>query len=223
MAKLATVEAIRLRLNLGDLPEINAKVSASLDAATQHLISRVRTEFDRQEKVDTYWLDPVQAPWTGDFVQLYLSQGFVFVDPSAVPDPIRSDVRVAISLEALATTDILSPNPIIIENRKGLVLLTESSTYDLSIPTWRIADKFFMSVSYTAGFLTKPTEFGPVFLGVPAWLEEASLLIASSLFLQGSDCDRKESNSSLASCNATLQALLTRYIRFYPSARKPIL
>lgn len=221
MPKLATVEEIRVRLNIGDVDDINAKVSAALDAATLHLTSILRTEFDRQTVSDMFWLDPVQEPWTGEFIQLYLTQGFVFQDPAALPDPIGVEVRYADNKVDLANSDALDNAYVIVQDTKGLVLITDDVEHDITIPRWRTANRFFMSVDYTAGFLTKNTEFGLVYQDVPGWLNEAAIIVASNIFKYDADCSKE--GLAKGKCGPDVMRLVERYIRFYPSARKTIL
>ncbi|MCK5787879.1 MAG: hypothetical protein KAH32_02690 [Chlamydiia bacterium] len=220
MAKLAKVEALRLRLSLHDIDDINDQASAALEAATLHLISALRTEFVRQEVVDLFWIDPIQEPWVGDFIELYQTQGYVFEDAGAMPTPIVTDVRIAEYIGGLASADIL-PDTVLLKNlNKGLVMLVGENDGDIRLPTYRHSNKFYVQVAYTAGFETSTDKYGKNYKLVPDWLEEAAILQATTIFNSGCDGGGK---SKTTCCSADVLSLIARYIRYYPYARKVIM
>jgi len=220
MAKLATVGELRVRLSLGDLDDINIQASAALEAATLHLISVLRTEFDRQTKKDIFWIDPVQEPWRGNFIELYLTQGYVFEDAAALPTPIATEVRIGEFIGDLPNADILVDGLLLKSLDKGLIMITDEDESNISLPTFRHSNKFYVQVDYTAGFDTSTDKYGKNYKLVPAWLNEAAILQATSIFNAG--CEKKGS-SSVSCCSTKAMDLIARYIRYYPSARKVVL
>jgi len=223
MAKLATVEALRIRLNLGDIDDVNLRASAALESATIHLSSLLRTRFERQTVVDKYWIDPEQEPWRGNFFEIYLTNGFVFEDAGALPDPIIVELRLSEFIGDLAVSDIVPDTILIKELNKGLVMITDDPESNISLPRFRRFNQFYIQATYTCGFESSTNKFGKNYKLVPDWLEEAALLQAMIAF--NSDCGDGEKVKDSGAVNIAqnnVVALVERYIRYYPSARKPI-
>ncbi len=82
-------------------------------------------------------------------------------------------------------------------------------------------------MNYTAGFEVQTTAYGDVFIGVPEWLKEASIVHSVTTFNSGGCTASSSSKSSKSQpkCDANEQVrlLVNRYVRFFPSARKTLL
>jgi len=220
MAKLAKVEALRVRLSLHDIDDINIQASAALEAATLHLISAIRTEFDRQTKKDLFWIDPTQEPWRGNFIELYLTQGYVFEDVAALPNPIVTELRLSETIGQISVADVVPDTALIKDLNKGLVMITDEDETDITLPAFRHSNKFYVQITYTAGFDVSSDKYGKNYKEVPGWLEEAAIMQASAIF--GANCDKKD-KTNVTCCSNSVMDLIARYIRYYPSARKVIL
>jgi len=223
MAKLATVEALRIRLSLGDIPDVNTRASAALESATIRLSSIIRTRFERQTVSDLFWIDPVQEPWRGDFLELYLTHGFLFEDEAALPDPIITTARLSEFKNSLSAADLIDDSILIKQLRKGLVMITDEEDGSISTPQFRHSNKFYVQVDYTCGFETSTDKYGKNYKLVPDWLEEAALMQAAIIFK--SDCSEESATKGGGDVNIKqndIMILIERYIRYYPSARKTI-
>ena len=239
MAMLINPETVRVRMDLPDEAAVNARLVAAIMAATPHLESLIRTEFDREEHEDDFYMDPVQEPWRGGeyayhsgrrrdrerrdgFPVMYLESGFVFVDPDATPDPVEVEVRIAALENELgdATNDPIDSEFYRVDLKKGLVRL--SNEIDYSSQNTRLiltGIPFYARVNYTAGFRTRATTLGRVYRDVPDWLEEAAFVLAFNIYNQDADCG-KRGNPPCGPCDQQVVAMVERHIRFFPSARQ---
>ncbi len=215
MAQLATVEAVRKRGNLVDADEVNQRIALSLDAASLHLASILRTNFDRvTSKKDRYWVDSTEFPFTDNYIKLYQAQGFIDEEETY-------SVKIALNLGDFDDASEVDPTYLEIEHEKGTVLITGTTfTQPSSVPVFT-TDRQFWQVTYTAGFLTSTTPLGKLYKGVPTWLAEAGTMAALTIYRElckdGGECRALDPNLI-----SPMQRFLEPYIRFYPSALKPL-
>lgn len=222
MAKLATVEALRVRGNIPEDPsdEVNQRMSVSLDAATLYLSSILRTEFDLKTRQDIYWVDTQEFPWTDQFPKYYLKAGFV---DYGTPTPSLFELKMADYIEDLPNGSVVDATLIVRDNLKGQVLLTGtiSGGSNISIRPLTHSNRFFTSIDYTAGFAVEEGEFGDVYQDVPAWLQEAALMLSLKIYKM--ECNGDGSDKNTGGCCTDVLLLLQPYIRFLPSALKPLI
>jgi hypothetical protein len=219
VAKLVSVADFAIRAGLGDVDaladEVTAKARASIEAATLHLISIIRTEFDQNVSItDQYYVDVGEFPFVGEFPRIYLSQGFV---TTAVASLV---IKNADQLGDLAAATAINNAFVVLDQSKGTVLIT--GTDQALSGTLQIVsgNRYFLSVTYAAGFTAVADMFGTIYENTPDWLKEAAQIIAKAIFDSGVPCDDKDKNA--LGCCISIEGLANRYIRYLPSALKPI-
>lgn len=219
VAKFVSVDDFAIRAGLGDVDDLDdsvtAKCQASIEAATTHLVSFIRTEFDENASItDTYYVDIGEFPFLGKFPRFYLSQGFVTTVVASLV------VKNADQLGDLAAAAAISTAFLVLDSSKGALLIT--GTDQALSGTLQIVsgNRYFLSVAYAAGFTQKSDAFGAIYENVPEWLKEAALIIAKSLFDKGVPCEEGDKNA--VGCPCSIEALVNRYIRYLPSALKPM-
>jgi len=220
VAKFISVEDFAVRAGLGNVDdladEVTAKAQASIEAATIHLISIIRTEFDAAVGIrDRYYIDVGEFPYVGEFPRLYLSQGFVSTAESAM------QVRTASLLGDLTTSPALNTAYLVMDATKGTLLVTGTDRTNLTSPGLISGNRFFVDVTYDAGFAAESDAFGTIYTGAPDWLSEAAMILAKSIFDTGQPCKDNEKTGT-GGCPCTIDALVGRSIRFMPSALLPM-
>lgn len=218
VAKLVSVESFTVRAGLGDVDSLDesvtTKAQAAVEAATVHLISIVRTEFDQTAQVNQYWVDVGELPFQGDFPKFFLSQGFVTTAVSAMV------VRTATQLSEVAAATALDASFFRLDSAKGTLLITGTDRLPITTLAPVSGDRYFAQIEYTAGYTSVGDAFGTIYENVPDWLAEAAIILAQSIFATGKPCKDDEKNAS--GCPCTIESLVSRYIRFVPSALKPL-
>ena len=215
-AKLNSVENLSLRLGLGEceiLPAaVQLKLQLSLEAATIHLISLIRTEFARGTITDKYWLDKGELPFMDAFPKFFLSQDFVDLAQTF-------EVRFASQLSDLAAATPTNSDFIIVEYVKGTLLITGTDETVIFRSSALLGDRFFTQIDYTAGWTATDDGFGNLYdqTLVPEWLKEVAILLAMDIHKTGQPCDTDDKN-----CPCSHNEMVARYIRFIPSATKPL-
>jgi len=219
VAKLVSVEDFAIRAGLGDVEnladEVTAKAQASIEAATLHLISIIRTEFDQNLSItDNYYVDVGEFPFVGEFPRFYLSQGFVTTAVTALV------IKNADQLGDLAAATAIDTAFLVLDSSKGTVLIT--GTDQALSGTLQIVsgNRYFLSVTYDAGFTAAADAFGTIYENTPDWLTEAAQIIAKAIFDNGVPCDDGDKN--VLGCCISIEGLANRYIRYLPSALKPM-
>lgn len=219
VAKFVSVEDFAIRAGLGDVDgldeAVTAKCQASIEAATIHLISFIRTEFDENTSIiDTFYVDIGEFPFVGEFPRFYLSQGFVTTAVTALV------VKNADQLGDLAAAAAINTAFLVLDSTKGTVLIT--GTDQALSGTLQIVsgNRYFLSVTYDAGFAEAADAFGSIYVNAPEWLTEAAQLLAKAIFDTGVPCDDKDKNAT--GCCISIEGLVGRYIRYMPSALKPM-
>jgi len=161
VAKLVSVEDFAIRAGLGDVEnladEVTAKAQASIEAATLHLISIIRTEFDQNLSItDNYYVDVGEFPFVGEFPRFYLSQGFVTTAVTALV------IKNADQLGDLAAATAIDTAFLVLDSSKGTVLIT--GTDQALSGTLQIVsgNRYFLSVTYDAGFTAAADAFGTI-------------------------------------------------------------
>lgn len=212
MAKLVSVENLRIRMGLQDTESTNLRLAAAIEAATVHLESLLETSLDYQATDDTFWIDPREQPWVDHFLYVRLSKGFV---DSTVP-PV---LRLAGTVAEAPTADPLATSNTKFNYKGGLAAILDS---DLVTEVWpRLGvDEVFLRVEYSYGFQTKSDEFGKVYLSTPAWLQEAAYVIATNIYRGASPCGDSIPKDCVG-C-ASIVNFITPHLRFFPYARNPV-
>lgn len=219
VAKFISVADFAIRAGLGNVDnladDVTAKARASIEAATLHLISIIRTEFDAvTAQVDNYYVDSGEQPYVGDFPRALLSRGFVTTVVGALV------VKISDQLPDLPAASTITNDYTVLESDKGTVLLTGTDRLQINALVPISGTRFFMSITYDAGFTTKSDAFGTIYENTPEWLKEAAQIISKSIFDTGVPCDDKDKNS--LGCCISIEGLVNRYIRWVPSAIKPL-
>jgi hypothetical protein len=219
VAKFVSVEDFAVRAGLGDVDgladEVTAKARAALEAATTHLISIVRTEFDEDTSItDTYYVDSGELPFVGQFPRFFLSQGFVTTLATALV------VKTSDQLSTLAAATSLDTGFLVLDQSKGTMLITGTDRLPITSSGLTHGNRYFTSVTYAAGFTAADDAFGSLYASTPEWLKEAAIILAQSIFATGQPCEPGDKNS--LGCPCDIESLVNRYLRFLPSALKPI-
>lgn len=220
VAKFVSVEEFAIRAGLGGdvdalAEEVQTKARYSLEAATTYLAMLVRTEFDAVTgQVDTYYVDSREFPWVGEFPRLYLSRGFVTTAVSSL------DVRTSTLLDELAGAPSVGTDYLVLDQTKGTLLITGTDALPINALNPIAGDRYFVRLTYDAGFTETEDAYGSVYDDPPQWLKEAALLIGKQFFDTGQPCDDKGLNGS--GCPCIVEHLVTPNIRFYPSALGPL-
>ena len=238
--KLATVEDLANRyLDLKPSENRRTAFDRALVAASSHLTSILRTEFEQIRILDTFWLDNLEFVQHRHRNQFYLTQAFVELDVAIAPAPV---VKVDPRLEDIANATPVDPAHIRFSqgrrNYEGLVIVSGTDTLNPPFRPFILTDRTYVTIEYTAGFREKNDQTGPkgcstrVFRDVPDWLHEAALQIAREVALidvgvEESDSGKRtrESGTRKRSVDVNLtmaENLLQRYIRFHPTYLKPL-
>ena len=233
MAKLAKVEDTIIRggfnSNLANLPTI---LAAQLEAATTHLETSLRTRFDRNvDFEDRFYVDSEEYPFkTGKvkygrvglqqvgFIKLYHSNGWI--DTATTFTVTRAFTLGDLDLVGASTIDATF---IQTNHAAGLTLITGADPVTGAFIEPRL-DKEYVKLTYTSGFTT--VNEGPpnedLYQNVPTELKELAMLTAIKLYSMSGACAKGDKALCQAMCSP-LAGLMERYIRFYPSALKPLL
>ena len=219
VAKFVSVDDFAIRSGLGlvdDLAEeVQTKARYAIEAATTHLVSIIRTDFDEAAGiVDRFYVDTDEMPYVGEFPRLYLSRGFVTTAVSSL------SVKAASILTELSGGTALNTDYLVLDATKGTLLITGTDELPIAGPSIVSGDRFFAQVTYDAGFAQSADAFGFIYEGAPDWLKEAAMILAKSIFDTGAPCADKDRNAQ--GCPCSIEGLVSRYIRFAPSAIKPM-
>lgn len=218
-AKFASVEDFAIRAGLGsvdDLAEdVQNKARYALEAATTHLISYIRTEFDAQSLVDQYYVDTGELPFQGDFPKFYLTQGFVTTPVSSMT------IRTSDQLPDVGSATVIDASYLRLDANKGTVLITGTDRLPINALSPVSGDRYFVQIEYDAGFAEQADAYGSVYVNAPEYLSEAALILGKQIFDSGQPCKDGEATGTNG-CPCTIEHLITRYIRFVPSALKPL-
>lgn len=216
--KFVSVEDFALRSGLGDLDglaeDVQTKARMAVEAATTHLISIVRTEFDTTTLTDQYYVDTDELPFVGEFPRFFLSQGFVTTAVTGIA------MRIASRLSDLAAASSVDTAFFVLDQTKGTLLVSGSDVTSISVPSPALSDRYFADITYTAGFTSKSDAFGTIYENTPDFLTEAAMILSIAIFNTGKACEDDDKNSS--GCPCSIEGLINRYIRFLPSALKPM-
>lgn len=218
MSKLARVEDTRNRAGLPDSDAVNSLIGQMLDAATIHVEAMLRTSFARQVTTDKYNINREDDRYRYA-VKLYLTNGYV--DPDDVGQVI--EVRSSSEFHNLATADVLTLDEIYtLDSTKGLVqfLKPAGDSYPL-IHAKRSLFAKYIQIAYTSGFTTGTDGFGKFYKNVPPYLGEVATQLAIKMFFEAGGCGIKDPVKDRAKL-FSLDNLLQPYIRWYPSAVKPL-
>lgn len=216
--KFVSVEDFAIRTGLGDIDgvaeDVQTKARYAIEAATANLVSILRTDFDVATPTDQYYVDIHELPFVGDFPRFFLSQGFVSTPTASIA------LRIASTLGDLAGGTAVNTAYLVLDQTKGTLLVTGTDVTNISVPSPALSDRYFADITYTAGFTSKADAFGSIYENTPGWLTEAAMILSIAIFNTGKACEDKDKNSQ--GCPCSIEGLLNRYIRFAPSALKPM-
>jgi hypothetical protein len=217
--KLVSVEAFSIRSGLGDIDsiaeDVQLKARYSIEAATAHIVSILRTELDAQSLVDQYYIDYGEFPFNAEFPKIYLTQGFVTTAVGALV------IRTSDQLPDVATATAIDTSYLRLDSNKGTVLITGTDRLPINALSPVAGNNYFLQIEYDAGFTTASDAFGTIYENTPDYLQEAAMILAMSIFQSGQPCKDSE-RTGTNGCPCTVENLLNRYIRFVPSALKPL-
>lgn len=218
VAKFVSVEQFAIRAGLGsvdDLAEdVQNQAQRSIEGATTHLISILRTEFDTASVTDRYYVDTGELPFVGEFPRFFLSQGFVTTAESAMV------LKAEALLPDLAGSTAVDASYLVLNATKGTLLITGTDKLPINVLAPISGDRYFAQIEYTAGFAETADAFGTIYTGAPTWLVESAVLLAQSIFSTGKPC--KDGDTNAQGCPCSIESLVNRHIRFAPSALKPM-
>lgn len=197
MNRLSTVEAMRERANVDDIPEFNTAFEKGLITASTELRQLLRTDFDRVSGRDVF-IPRYVVDFAGTKVlNLALRRGFLAADPIITYGSSFTDA------DANPITDFLC-------NKDDGTVQIRSAT-DM---TGKV-----IVVNYTAGF---EVEGNGEYKDVPEWLVTASEQIALTIVDRTVPGLRGELAREWQETAKAIRAGLTSHIRFFPGYEKPI-
>lgn len=221
VAKFVSVENFAIRAGLGDVDslaeEVQNKARYSIEAATTHLVTYVRTEFDLNTgQVDDFYVDFRERPFVGEFPRFYLSRGFVTSTVSTLT------LETSALLSELGGGTPISEDWLVLEQTKGTILITGTDNIPIHVINPIHDNRYFARITYDSGFNESADAFGSIYdtTETPAWLQEVAMMLAKQIFDTGMPCDDKGIGAS--GCPCFLEKLLDPNIRFLPSALKPM-
>lgn len=128
--KLATVEALRVRLGLPEDPGVDAAIGGALESATVYLATALKTKMEKHTKTDVFFLNGDLVEARNGYYRLLLSSGF-----------LRSNTPVSIMYGTDDTAQTSSAIGCTIRYEEGWV----------SVPETYLGK--YLAVTYQAGFL----------------------------------------------------------------------
>ena len=216
--KFVSVENFALRSGLGDTDnladDVQTKARMAIEAATTHLVSILRTTFDVTTPTDQYYVDTDEMPFVGEFPRFYFQQGFVTTAVTGIA------MRIAARLADLAAASNIDTAFFVLDQAKGTLLVSGSDVTSISVPSPALDNRYFADITYTAGFTSASDAFGTIYENTPDWLTEAAMILSIAIFNTGKACEDKDTNAQ--GCPCSIEGLVNRYIRFLPSAIKPM-
>lgn len=214
MTQLVTLLAYQERFNLPDDDVLNAKLSASIDAATIYV-----SEFLRNPSFDavTAKVDVFQPPLEG--TEMYNREKWVFLLSQGLVDAASVEIRIAQNREDLAESDPVDSTYVFVNSDRGVVTLMQKfwETYSANAqtnPYLRTCARPYVSITFDAGM----TEASNVYQDVPAWLAEAAMMKAQEI----QTCGTKSSGGGDGTIKAQLSMLVGSKIRYVPYAVKSL-
>lgn len=202
---LTSIADVRDAIRFDDIDEINTAIESALEAATADMINILRTEFDRQERTDFFYIEKTTPYGAVDQDYWRLTAGFVDED---------EDFSVELgSSPAEITADPLDiESSCIVNYTRGLI------TY-----AGEAQDSKFVKVTYTSGFELGTGDDDRVYQDVPTWLKQAAKLKAIMYLDMVNPTLRHESKDDVDLTNLKLQfdSLVSNHIRYYPAYKYP--
>lgn len=219
MPSFVSVEVLTSRYNLGSGLDVQKRLLAAGNAASIHLASFLRTQFDIDFKSDIFEIDSHQQPFPGRHPELFLSQGFV--DTDTLPLIKLSTTYGGLS----AGTDFPFASTNLNKRMGTLVLINEGSSFCVPL------DKTYCEVSYSAGFVVEtspdpmpdpaPAIIQYLYQGAPNWLEEAASILSYGIFMgENGECEVATAKTTPYAFEAA--TMLNRYIRYAPASLRPM-
>lgn len=186
---IISVEDVRGRLSLPNIPEINDAIERALTACYVFFNAVLGTTFEPQAGlVDTFYLDPdrnVAQP--NRMFRLRLKQAFL--------KPSSAVLVYAGSRGELATAPVALPSmDYKLDEDKGLLYIDavdDCASFDSAVLAFSAGDyrRKYVQVTYTAGFDSTDLVTGVL---PPQWLKEAMLAWLPSALLTKSDDVQKQ-------------------------------
>ena len=232
MPLLRSVEEMRERLGFSADNERDEAIEAHLETAVETISDQIRTEIDRADVVDTFFVrfslrsaaGPVnRRPATGrgqgistsGAASTTLLLGLGFVDDGTTVTVVAAGTENALSDSALRTDLRSAPGTSIdhvtVDYERGVLRVND---YGL--------DGVYVRVTYKAGFLDDDGS-PAVFEDIPSWLVRANDLEARILTnadpVFGRDQVDRDQQKTLEN---RLSKILLKHARYIPTAEKPI-
>jgi hypothetical protein len=205
MAKLSTIDSARARIGFDDITTVNNAIAAALEAASVELSRLLRTPFDIATGVAEVFV-PRFIPRYGRSTVLYLGLGAGFL--SADPVVVYATTANMLSASAVA----VDATNYKIDREKGLL------TFNTSLC---LKDRA-IQVTYSSGFALGTGPTADVYQGVPDWLVAIGEEWAITVLDRTNPALRGDSAKSWEIVQGSLKDALSRKIRYFPYAEKPL-
>lgn len=234
MPLLRSVEETRERLGYSADNDRNEAIESHLETAVETLSDQIRTEIDRADIVDTFFVRAsLRSSLSGQGnsrrpaygrglgiasgsaaqTQLLLSRGFL-------------DSAEAITVYAAGTEDALSNSALRTDLQQASGTNIDYTQFDYERGILNVSDcgldGIYVRVTYKAGFLDDDAT-PPVFQDVPVWLIRANDLetriLVNSDAVFGRDSVSSEEQNRLES---RLSKIMMKHARYIPTAEKPV-
>lgn len=201
---LASVADIRASLGFDDMTDINAAVTAALDAAEVELSATLDADFAETDVVDTFWVrEPGLKEGSHVATEFRFSKGLLTAVPAVM---LAQTVPLFGTAAAIAITTMKFD-------------LTKGTARD-----WHNDfDHQYVRFTYTAGYPADETDAISYDLDiVPTWLQEAAKLQAMINLADSPSLTEANIKLDVKMMNAQLTNILRSKIRYAPLALLPL-
>lgn len=235
---LASIDTIRSELTFDDIPDIEDIIVGALKSAGRVIASRLNTEFDYANRVDTFMVNPnrplsipmEQMPsnrattpatvgtgvWAGSplyTTQFSLNHGFLVSD-SLTDLTVKSATMIANFGDSTTEADL--------RNFEGDDLdHTFTSLEDGRVYVQQIDVRgLFVRIGYISGFTVASDG---QYEGVPSWLERAAIIQAEIMMDRNSVIRRPEgAEGQIEVLLGEYRQIIDQHLRYHPGAVHPL-
>lgn len=211
---LASIADLRGQLGFDDMTDINTAIGDALDAAETQVAAILRTDFDKVNVTDTFYIDNTERRGGAVKTELLLSRGFLTASPSQVITQQQAPIFLTAFDEVQANYGGTGgPLPNFVFNlEKGF-----------GIDTTNFYLKTYIQISYTSGFDPDGTTSAQYNLTqVPGWLQQGAKLMALLLLADSAPVTEAGITINTKMVEQQARLLLQKKIRYKPVALDPI-
>lgn len=218
MTAIVSVDTLLTRMGQRDIPDITDLLTVAVNAATLQIQSMLDAQLDYATVTERWYIPPDALPRRGVPLKLRLNNGFV--DSTAAISITVADKLIDLGTANAQALD--STMDFVVDYPKGLVYIEQRDEV-IAYNMWAHLDPTLrgahLSVQYSYGFKTQNDAYGKIYTNTPNWLVEAAALVATELFKDTMDVDKKRSTNLMG----TAASFLDQYRRYFPTGLRPVL